>query len=256
MSSYSSSDVEKLVKLDWARRAGELCWFHAELNAWLTTVASGSESWIGWSAVTAIGITLSRWQPWTAVCDASEKPFVRWFCNATTSAAFNELDRAALLGLAEDCAFVAEPLDGSASLLRLRKLLLQATLAASAIRDELQIGTNDRVALYVPNHPQVRKLARGMSQKQGFCPCNCSFDIQKHVPFAYLPFTMAPSCRQAGLCTLLFSIIHPFAYHRSKHAVYVHAPRTLLGSGLDRGHQTSGMYIPCCLGRHSRSSAV
>ena len=176
MSSYSSSDVEKLVKLDWARRAGELCWFHAELNAWLTTVASGSESWIGWSAVTAIGITLSRWQPWTAVCDASEKPFVRWFCNATTSAAFNELDRAALLGLAEDCAFVAEPLDGSASLLRLRKLLLQATLAASAIRDELQIGTNDRVALYVPNHPQVRKLARGMSQKQGFSPCICSLD--------------------------------------------------------------------------------
>ena len=170
MSSYSSSDVEKLVKLDWARRAGELCWFHAELNAWLTTVASGSESWIGWSAVTAIGITLSRWQPWTAVCDASEKPFVRWFCNATTSAAFNELDRAALLGLAEDCAFVAEPLDGSASILSLRKLLLQATLAASAVRDELQIGTNDRVALYIPNHPQVRKLACGMSQKQGCFP--------------------------------------------------------------------------------------
>ena len=80
---------------------------------------------------------------------------MRWFCDAQTNATFNELDRAALLRCSSDAAFISEPSDSPPSVLTLRQLLLQSTLAASALCEELELDISARIAVYMPNHPQV-----------------------------------------------------------------------------------------------------
>ena len=79
---------------EWAARArAQLHWFSTAHAAWLRH--SEGADWTGWEAVEAqqMMITAPGWQPWSAVSDASEEPYVRWFCEALTNAAFNELDR-------------------------------------------------------------------------------------------------------------------------------------------------------------------
>ena len=157
-SNVSDDGSQPHLSFSWPEQASRLCWFHDQLDAWLTTAELGS-GWTGWSVATASELSISSWQPWSAVSDHSKAPFVRWFCDAHTNAAFNELDRTALLGCAaEAAAFISEPPDAPPSVLRLRQLLVQSTLAASALRDELALGTSARIAIYMPNHPQVRCL--------------------------------------------------------------------------------------------------
>ena len=143
----------------WGARAGEhLHWFHQDQQAWLScSAAASSSSWAGWSHPSATPHSLSEWQPWSAVFDASEAPFVRWFCGAHTNAAFNELDRQILPGSRSGAqAFLFEAADGPPSVLTLHQLLLQSSLAASALRDQLAVCAPSRLAIYMPNHPQVR----------------------------------------------------------------------------------------------------
>ena len=150
----------------WGARAGEhLHWFHQDQQAWLShSAAASSSSWAGWSHPSATPHSLSVWQPWSAVFDASEAPFVRWFCGAHTNAAFNELDRQILpggsrssrRGSSSSQAFLFEAADSSPSALTLQQLLLQSSLAASALRDQLAVCAPSRLAIYMPNHPQVR----------------------------------------------------------------------------------------------------
>ena len=157
-SNVSDDGSQPHLSFSWPEQASRLCWFHDQLDAWLTTAELGS-GWTGWSVATASELSILSWQPWSAVSDHSKAPFVRWFCDAHTNAAFNELDRTALLGCAaEAAAFISEPPDAPPSVLRLRQLLVQSTLAASALRDELALGTSARIAIYMPNHPQVRCL--------------------------------------------------------------------------------------------------
>jgi hypothetical protein len=95
----------------WSARAAQLCWYHQGMNAWLTSTTSlttSSDEWTGWSATTVAEVSVVSWQPWSAIRDATEAPFVRWFCDAMTSAAFNEIDRAVLLGRGREPSFVAE----------------------------------------------------------------------------------------------------------------------------------------------------
>lgn len=79
---------------DWPTHAREhLHWFSVTHQAWLAHTSDST--WTGWSIDNAADISADRGllSPWTAVCDTSEAPYVRWFCGALTSAAFNELDR-------------------------------------------------------------------------------------------------------------------------------------------------------------------
>lgn len=145
---------------EWAGRARRhLHWYHSGTHSWLSQNASSTGGWQGWRADDATSVDAAAipadWQPFTAVNDESEAPFVRWFCGAMTSAAFNELDRHALLGHADKPAFHYEPPDASPAVLTRRQLLFQSTLAASALQNELEVGRTARMALYLPNHPQV-----------------------------------------------------------------------------------------------------
>ena len=80
---------------DWNERArAHLHWLSVTHSAWLHH--EHASNWAGWYIGTAASVVVAAlhdWQPWSAVCDDSEAPYVRWFLNALTSAAFNELDR-------------------------------------------------------------------------------------------------------------------------------------------------------------------
>ena len=140
---------------EWARRATRLHWFSMEHGAWLSSRSDAAESaWSGWSSADASPQRLpaSDWLPWSAECDASELPYVRWFCDALTNAAFNELDRHVLGGI-DGPAFLSETADHPPTSHSLREMLLQSTLAASALQDEFEIDSTSRLAMYMPNHP-------------------------------------------------------------------------------------------------------
>ena len=85
---------------DWADRASRrLSWYERHHHAWLRRSSAGA--WEGWSAADAATSELlprpiPAWQPWSAVRDATEAPYVRWFVDAQTNSAFNELDFAVL----------------------------------------------------------------------------------------------------------------------------------------------------------------
>ena len=173
---------------DWAARArAQLHWYSTEHAAWLRH--SEGDDWTGWEALGAhaVIITAPGWQPWTAVSDASEEPYVRWFCGALTNAAFNEIDRHVLQvsalaatarqlgpltassasacsppcshasprsqGHGAEVAFHAETPHAPPESMTLRQLLLQSALAASAMADELELSSTARLAVYMPNHP-------------------------------------------------------------------------------------------------------
>ena len=66
------------------------------------------ETWSGWAAESAIQVELEVWKPWHALVDASEAPFVRWYCGGITNACFNECDRHVLQGHGAEVAFISE----------------------------------------------------------------------------------------------------------------------------------------------------
>ena len=171
---------------DWNKRArAHLHWLSTTHSAWLHH--DGQHAWTGWHAGTAGPIVAQPpsdgWRPWSAECDASEAPYVRWFINALTSAAFNELDRHVLqvrcshtherhrnnnnsasdVSLAlpplspqehgHEAAIFSEVLDAAPSAIERRELLLLSALAASALSDELELPADARLACYLPNEP-------------------------------------------------------------------------------------------------------
>ena len=179
---------------DWATRAAlNVFWFKVGDDAWLRRPADDAAApWAGWRATDASAIELESdaWQPWSSVCDYSEAPYVRWFAEALTNAAFNELDvhhlqqqasrrtvaptttrprspRPHSLALpcaqeadAEQRALISELPDGPPATLLRRELLQQSVLAASTLRDELHLAAPSRLAVFMPNHPQARRRRR------------------------------------------------------------------------------------------------
>ena len=179
---------------DWATRAAlNIFWFKVGDDAWLRRPADDAAApWAGWRATDASAIELESdaWQPWSSVCDYSEAPYVRWFAEALTNAAFNELDvhhlqqqasrrtaaptttrpcspRPHSLALpcaqeadAEQRALISELSDGPPATLPRRELLQQSVLAASTLRDELHLAAPSRLAVFMPNHPQARRRRR------------------------------------------------------------------------------------------------
>ena len=78
----------------WERLARDIHWFNREHSAWLASSSEGHDKWQGWTVDHLSRIEIGAdWQPWATARDASEAPFVRWFCGGLTNAGFNEVDR-------------------------------------------------------------------------------------------------------------------------------------------------------------------
>jgi len=156
-SSQLSADIGPAASstAEWEATAKrELHWFHPELQAWLRQVVPGR--WTGWYAANASSIEMewppkSDWCPWSAAVDATEAPYVRWFCGGETNAAFNEVDRHVLAGHGSETAFIAEPDIGEPRSLSRRQLLLDSTLAAHALREGLGLPSGRLVLFHLPN---------------------------------------------------------------------------------------------------------
>ena len=177
--------------VEWANRARRnIHWYSREHGAWLSRDTETGR-WRGYDAGDASAIWLAdevdahgAWQPWISVSDHADAPCVRWFVDALTNAAFNELDRhilqvhaqhataasrhraAALItvagatrlasqGAGTDLSFVSDRAEAPPSSVSRRELLLQSVLAAGALRDELRLERTSVMAVYMPNQPQV-----------------------------------------------------------------------------------------------------
>lgn len=158
---------------DWERTgARALHWFCEGTTipttgaCWVTLTGNDVRAdWTGWSATAAEDVRLTAAEawgaagfPWMAERDASEAPFVRWFIDGRTSAAFNEIDRHVLADPSGDTnAFHIEPdpqqSRGGSAMLPLGALLEHSTLAAVALRDVLEIATLARIGICLPNGP-------------------------------------------------------------------------------------------------------
>lgn len=147
--------------------ARALHWFSdARERCWLSQSGPRENKWHGWSAQGAQPVvreTDEAWPvcraPWSATKDATEAPFVRWYVDGRTSAAFNEVDRHVLTAQ-DDCrapAFYLEPDPQSgrtsASHMTLSDLLHHSTLATSVLREDLGVASGGRVGIYLPNGP-------------------------------------------------------------------------------------------------------
>jgi hypothetical protein len=147
----------------WAKCAARaLHWYLPEPSCWLNCCDDGE--WHGWLSSCGSRTSMSfdaSWAPWTRVVDAAEAPFVRWFCGALTNAAFNEVDRHLLSATptpqpADAAALIPEPMDGHPEMAMSRQqLLLHSVLTAHALRDGLALPLDARIAVYMPNRPEV-----------------------------------------------------------------------------------------------------
>eukprot|EP00966_Prymnesium_polylepis_P194384 4506479-Prymnesium_polylepis.1 len=153
----------------WANVAAtELHWFRREAglpDAWLSrdraAARNNSEGeWRGWTADAASPIVLHTWRPWSDVLDASEAPFVRWFCGGLTNAALNECDRHVLRGHGAEVAFISEGGDSCSTggmfgdvcdTLTRHDLLARSVVAARSLSSRLELRPRDRLALLLPN---------------------------------------------------------------------------------------------------------
>jgi len=151
----------------WAKRASRaLHWYLPDPGCWLTR--RDDSSWQGWLSSCGSRTTMSldaSWAPWESVQNASRAPFVRWFCGASTNAAFNEVDRHLLSSSvgqpAMAAAFLPEPVGDHPQMpMSRQQLLVHSVLAAHALRDGLKLPLGARVAVYMPNRPEVRAVAR------------------------------------------------------------------------------------------------
>lgn len=128
-------------------------WFHPERKAWLRATDS-AEKWQGWSAPSCEVVSCGAWTPWERVLDDSDAPFYRWFPEAQTNAAFNEVDRHVLEGHGDHVAYIEEPDplvagDVPAQITR-GELLARSAAAAGMLRDDFGLSTGDRVLFFLP----------------------------------------------------------------------------------------------------------
>ena len=142
---------------EWESRAcGTLHWYAPEHASWLCRRQEAHEVWTGWNTNGA-GIHIAAWMPWQRVFDGSEAPFVRWFCGGLTNAAFNELDRHLLASHAEGSrlALIAESPNAPSAGISCHQLFVEAVLGAHVLREGLKLPHDARIAIYMPNRPEV-----------------------------------------------------------------------------------------------------
>jgi len=119
-------------------------WFHPERGAWLRA-AEASDRWHGWSAPSCDPANSGAWTPWERVLDDTDAPFYRWFPEALTNAAFNEVDRHVLEGHGDRLAYIDEP----AQITR-GALLARSAAAAGMLRSDFGLSVGDRVLFFLP----------------------------------------------------------------------------------------------------------
>ena len=120
-------------------------------DAW---VCEADRMWLGWwcSDAAPYSLPLDEWEPCETLLDDADAPYVRWFVGASTSAAFNELDRHVLAGFGDETALIGEPDTGlPREMSSRRELLLMSTFAACALHSTLHVESGCRAAVYLPN---------------------------------------------------------------------------------------------------------
>ncbi|MGF1452272.1 MAG: acetate--CoA ligase [Opitutales bacterium] len=92
--------------------------------------------------------------PWTQVCDASEKPFFKWFVGGKTNITVNILDRHIRDASKNKAALIFEGEPGDEQVLTFFDLYRRVNQFANALKAH-GIGKGDRVALYLPMIPEL-----------------------------------------------------------------------------------------------------
>jgi acrylyl-CoA reductase (NADPH)/3-hydroxypropionyl-CoA dehydratase/3-hydroxypropionyl-CoA synthetase len=147
--------------MDWADRGmRHLHWHATDHNSWLALGLD--EQWHGWrgdGSTTSLGFD-AAWRPWHATNDGSGAPFIRWFAGGITNAAFNEVDRHLLLQPQDGArsALISESLNRPPTRMSSGSILLRSVLIAHALREGMGISFGARIAVYLPNRPEVREL--------------------------------------------------------------------------------------------------
>ncbi len=134
--------------------ARDLHWFHDGQRCWLHEDRSGL--WSGWCAETARPVRFqfqTNWRPWRSLLDSSDAPMVRWFCGASTNAAFNELDRHVLRQRGSLLSLIAESDRRAADFVCLRELLADSVVAAHVMSTLLGVLPPQRATLLLANVP-------------------------------------------------------------------------------------------------------
>lgn len=138
-------------------------WFNPEKKAWLQKDNYGR--WQGWRSIDVSKTNIDEWTPWKKEFDDSDAPIYRWFCDAQTNAAFNEVDRHVFAGQGNEAAFFYESeewdnyayrglgkpeVEGSVS----RKELLIYSAAAAICLNNMGLKKGDSIAIILPSGKQ------------------------------------------------------------------------------------------------------
>eukprot|EP00929_Paragymnodinium_shiwhaense_P112535 TRINITY_DN80793_c0_g1_i1.p1 TRINITY_DN80793_c0_g1~~TRINITY_DN80793_c0_g1_i1.p1 ORF type:complete len:805 (+),score=191.22 TRINITY_DN80793_c0_g1_i1:84-2498(+) len=150
-------------------------WFHSEKDAWLTE-ADGQ--WKGWSpCAKPVSLGNESWTPWNKMLDESDAPFYRWYVDAQTNAAFNEVDVHILNGHGDEDAYIeeADPMlkgDVSATISRF-ELFTRSAAAAHYLRTNFDLVPGDRVLFFLPaGHEQIAWVEACKRLGVIYCCCN------------------------------------------------------------------------------------
>ncbi len=97
---------------------------------------------------------IAWFSPWTKVLDKDNKPFYKWFVGAKTNLSYNALDRHIEAGRGDKTAILWEDETNRTKKYTYSELLKETSKMANALRS-LGIGKGDRVAIYMPNVPEI-----------------------------------------------------------------------------------------------------
>jgi acetyl-CoA synthetase len=106
---------------------------------------------------------LDWFQPWDTVLDRSDAPFFKWFVGARTNIAYNALDRHIVSRRKNKVAIIAESESGARERLTYYDLYRAANRFAHVLKS-LGIQKGDRVAVYLPNIPEIAIVMLGCAK--------------------------------------------------------------------------------------------
>lgn len=153
-----------------------ISWYHPDEKAWM--IATDGK-WTGFSTsdCTKVEKSEGQWTPWSQVLDDSDAPFYRWFTDAQTNAAFNEVDVHILNGHGDELAYIeeADPLikgDQSCEVTR-HELFVRSAAAAHMLSTTYGLKTGDRVLFFLPaGHDQIVWVEACKRLGVVYCCCN------------------------------------------------------------------------------------
>jgi len=106
---------------------------------------------------------LDWFKPWDTVLDRSDAPFFKWFVGAKTNIAYNALDRHIVSHRKNKVAIIAESESGARERMTYYDLYRAANRFANVLKS-LGIQKGDRVAVYLPNIPEIAIVMLGCAK--------------------------------------------------------------------------------------------